>query len=171
MSTLPVLAHRTDLAQVGEGMRQFLSLRLGEEDYALPIEHIREIIEFGGLTPIPLMPPFLRGVINLRGAVVPVVDLAVRFGRERTEIARRTCVVIVELLQDKGVQVLGIMVDAVNAVLDVRACDVEPTPPFGARLRAEFVAGILRQGEGFVIIPDINQVLALEELSELTGAR
>jgi purine-binding chemotaxis protein CheW len=150
-------------------IQQFLTLTLGEELYALPIEHIREIIEFGGLTKIPMMPAFLRGVINLRGAVVPVVDLSVRFGRERTAIGRRTCIVIVEVTQDDTAQMLGIIVDAVNEVLAVEANLVETRPTFGARIRADFIAGILNRSEQFVIVLDIRQVLSVDEISELVG--
>jgi purine-binding chemotaxis protein CheW len=150
-------------------IQQFLTLTLGDELYALPIEHIREIIEFGGLTKIPMMPAFLRGVINLRGAVVPVVDLSVRFGHERTTIGRRTCIVIVEVVQDDEAQMLGIIVDAVNEVLAVEVNQVDARPAFGARIRADFIAGILRQNERFVIVLDIRQVLSVDEIRELVG--
>ncbi len=149
--------------------QQFLTLTLGSELFALPIEHIREIIEFGGLTEIPLMPAFLRGVINLRGAVVPVIDLSVRFGREPTGIAKRTCIVIVEVEQAEGMQLLGIIVDAVNEVLAVEGHQLENRPAFGARIRADFIAGILKQNEQFVIVLDIPQVLSLDELADLVG--
>ncbi|RON68800.1 chemotaxis protein CheW [Pseudomonas fluorescens] len=149
--------------------QQFLTLTLGEELYALPIGHIREIIEFGGLTEIPLMPPFLRGVINLRGAVVPVIDLSRRFSRECTAIGRRTCIVIVEVEQDSAAQMLGIIVDAVNEVVAVEADQVEQRPAFGARIRADFIAGIINQNEQFVVVLDIRQVLSIEEISELVA--
>jgi purine-binding chemotaxis protein CheW len=149
--------------------QQFLTLTLGDELFALPIEHVREIIEFGGLTSIPMMPTFLRGVINLRGAVVPVIDLAVRFGREQTAISRRTCIVIVEIEQDDATQFLGIMVDAVNAVLTVDPNQLEPRPAFGARIRADFIAGILNQDEQFIVILDIQQVLSVTEIADLIG--
>ncbi len=149
--------------------QQFLTLTLGDELFALPIEHIREIIEFGGLTEIPLMPSFLRGVINLRGAVVPVIDLSVRFGRERTAIARRTCIVIVEVEQDGSTQLLGIIVDAVNEVLTVEPRQVEPRPAFGARIRADFIAGILNQNDKFIVILEIQQVLSVNEIADLIG--
>ncbi|MDB6141909.1 MAG: chemotaxis signal transduction protein [Pseudomonas sp.] len=150
-------------------IQQFLTLTLGDELYALPIGHIREIIEFGGLTEIPLMPTFLRGVINLRGAVVPVIDLSVRFGRDRTAIGRRTCIVIVEVEQEDTAQMLGIIVDGVNEVLAVEAHQVEQRPSFGARIRADFIAGIINQNARFVIVLDIRQVLSIEEISELVA--
>lgn len=160
---------RTPAQQDTPLIQQFLSLTLGKELYALPIEHIREIIEFGGLTEIPMMPAFLRGVINLRGAVVPVIDLSVRFGRERTVIGRRTCIVIIEVEQDDNAQMLGIIVDAVNEVLAVEANQVEARPAFGASIRADFIAGILRQNEQFVIVLDVRQVLSVDEISDLVG--
>ncbi|CDF82165.1 chemotaxis protein CheW [Pseudomonas sp. QL9] len=171
MSNLPVRTRAQDLVQVESSpAQQFLTLSLGDELFALPIEHIREIIEFGGLTRIPLMPPFLRGVINLRGAVVPVIDLAVRFGREHTVIARRTCIVIVEVALGDGLQLLGVIVDAVNEVLAVDADQLEARPAFGARIRADFISGILKQNDQFIVVLNIPQVLSLDELAELVGA-
>ena len=170
MSTLPAHIQGRAAAPVETPLtQQFLTLTLGQELFALPIEHIREIIEFGGLTEIPLMPSFLRGVINLRGAVVPVIDLAVRFGRERTPIAKRTCIVIVEVEQGESMQLLGIIVDAVNEVLAVEGHQLESRPAFGARIRADFIAGILKHNEQFVVVLDIPQVLSLDELAELVG--
>ncbi|MCU1719425.1 chemotaxis protein CheW [Pseudomonas sp. 5P_3.1_Bac2] len=151
-------------------VRQYLTLSLGEELFALPIEQVREIIEFSALTHIPLMPEFLRGVLNLRGAVVPVIDLAVRFEREPMRIGKRTCIVIVELAQGDSVQSLGIMVDTVNAVLDVPLNQVQARPTFGARLRADFIAGILEHQEQFMVVLDINQVLSLQELAALVAS-
>lgn len=149
--------------------QQYLSLALGEEWFALPIEHVREIIECSGLTPIPLMPSFLRGVINLRGAVVPVIDLAVRFGRERTLIGKRSCIVIVEVAQADSVQSLGIIVDTVSAVLAVQPDQVQARPAFGARLRADFIAGILEHQQQFMVVLDVTQVLSLHELAALVA--
>ncbi len=170
MSTLPAHLQGRSAALVETPLtQQFLTLTLGQELFALPIEHIREIIEFGGLTEIPLMPSFLRGVINLRGAVVPVIDLAVRFGRERTAIAKRTCIVIVEVEQNDSLQLLGIIVDAVNEVLAVEGHQLENRPAFGARIRADFIAGILKHREQFVVVLDIPHVLSLDELAELVG--
>ncbi|NUU37769.1 chemotaxis protein CheW [Pseudomonas sp. C2B4] len=169
MSSSTLNQSRVPALQDAPLIQQFLTLTLGEELYALPIEHIREIIEFGGLTKIPMMPAFLRGVINLRGAVVPVVDLSLRFGYERTVIGRRTCIVIVEVVQEDEAQMLGIIVDAVNEVLAVDADQVDARPTFGARIRADFIAGILSQNEQFVIVLDIRQVLSVDEIRELVG--
>jgi purine-binding chemotaxis protein CheW len=167
MSHLP----STSMASTAEGAasQQYLTMRLGQELFALSIEHIREIIEFNGLTEIPLMPDFLRGVINLRGAVVPVLDLALRLGREGTVIGKRTCIVIVEVQRDGYTQLIGVLVDAVNDVLEVQASQLEPRPSFGARIRTEFIASILKHEERFMVVLDLAHVLSLDELAELVG--
>ncbi|WP_051711215.1 chemotaxis protein CheW [Andreprevotia chitinilytica] len=169
LPTTTASASRQLPGQESPGSRQFLTFTLGGELFAIPIEHIREIIEFGGLTEIPMMPNFLRGVINLRGAVVPVVDLAARFGRNTTEIARRTCIVILEVVQEEQILPLGVIVDAVNEVLSVEHGQVEPRPAFGAKIRADFIEGMISLGERFVIALDIQQVLSVEEMSTLIG--
>ena len=153
-----------------EAPRQYLTFSLGQELLAMPIAPIREIIEFNGLTDIPLTPAFLRGVINLRGAVVPVIDLSVRFGRQETQIGRRTCVVIVEVTLEDGLYPLGVIVDSVSEVLDVEAGSIEARPGFGAGLRSDFVSGMLNIGGKFVVVLDMNCVLSVEELEQLVGA-
>ncbi|MFT4173366.1 MAG: chemotaxis protein CheW [Rhodocyclaceae bacterium] len=146
---------------------QYLTFTSNAELYAMPIAPIREIIEFPGLTHIPLTPAFLRGVINLRGAVVPVVDLAVRFGRQETVIGRRTCVVIVEVVRDDQTHAIGIIVDAVNEVLDVEAANLEERPGFGTGLRSDFVSSMLRLNERFVVVLDMGAILSIEEMAEM----
>lgn len=149
--------------------RQFLTFVLGEEMFAMPIVDIREIIEFCSLTEVPLMPNFLRGVINLRGAVVPVIDLSVRFNRAPTPVAKRTCIVIMELVQEQQTLLLGVMVDAVRAVLTVENEKIEPPLSFGARLRADFVEGMINIKDRFVVVLDVKAVLSVDELSTLIG--
>lgn len=149
--------------------RQFLTFLLGEEMFAMPIGDIREIIEFCALTEVPLMPSFLRGVINLRGIVVPVIDLSVRFGRAPTPVAKRTCIVIMEVTQDEQTMLLGVMVDAVRAVLTVENDKIEPPLSFGARLRADFVEGMINIKDRFIVVLDVSAVLSVEELSSLMG--
>lgn len=149
--------------------QQFLTFRLGSERFAISIQSIREIIEFPGLTTIPLTPAFLAGVINLRGAVVPVIDLSVRFGRAKTEIGRRTCIVIVEVTVEDELQPLGVIVDAVDEVVDIEAAQIEMRPNFGAGIRADFVSGMLRQGSAFVVALNLDKVLSAEELEQMIG--
>jgi len=149
--------------------QQYLTFMLGGEIFAIGILRIKEIIEYGELTTVPTMPAFIRGVINLRGAVVPVVDLASRFGGKVAAVTRRSCIVIVEVAHETSQQVMGIMVDAVNEVLEIPSEQVEPSPAFGARIRADFIAGMGKVEGRFVIILDVNRVLSLDEIAQLTG--
>ncbi|MBV2235457.1 MAG: chemotaxis protein CheW [Sterolibacterium sp.] len=154
------------LASAGEA-NQYLTFNLGGEMYALGILNIKEIIEFGQLTEVPMMPSFMRGVINLRGAVVPVIDLAARFSNTPSTIQRRTCIVIVEIPQDDGHQDIGILVDAVSEVLEIPASEIEPAPTFGARIRSDFIAGMGKIDGRFVIILEIRRVLSIDDLASL----
>jgi purine-binding chemotaxis protein CheW len=143
---------------------------LGGEVFAIGILAIKEIIEYAGLTTVPLMPDCVRGVINLRGAVVPVIDLAARFGRPATQIGKRTAIVIVEIDADGEQQVVGVMVDAVNAVIDIAASEIEPAPQFGVRVRSEFIAGMGKVNGKFVILLNTDQVLSVTELEAMVQA-
>lgn len=146
---------------------QYLTFVLGTEVFAIGILAIKEIIEYGHLTEVPMAPACIRGVINLRGAVVPVMDLAVRLGRSRNEVAKRTCIVIVEAVRDGQREEMGIVVDAVNAVLDIPAADIEPPPRFGTNVNAAFIHGLGKVDGRFVILLDTATVLTVEE----AGAR
>lgn len=160
----------TGLAVAAEP-QQYLVFSLCGETFAIGICSIKEIIEYGQLTEVPMMPELVRGVINLRGAVVPVVDLAVRFGRKPTEVARRTCIVIVETeAQPDEVQVIGVIVDAVNEVLDIPAQEIEPAPSFGARIRSDFIEGMGKVAGKFVILLSLRHALSVDELSDIVGA-
>jgi purine-binding chemotaxis protein CheW len=140
---------------------QFLSFMLDGEMYAMNLQPVREIIEYAGETTVPMMPPCIRGVINLRGAVVPVLDLSVRFGRGASQIGRRSCIVIVETA---GL-VIGVLVDAVNTVLEIDPAEVEPPPSFGARLRIDFIAGVGKWNGRLVILLNTETVLSPEEIA------
>ena len=135
----------------------------------MEIRSIREVIQYGGLTEVPLMPAFIRGVINLRGSVVPVIDLSVRFGRALTEIARRTCIVILEVEHAGDMVTLGVIVDNVSEVLEIGPSEIEPAPAFGSNLRSEFLAGVGKVGGRFVILLDVNHVLSIDELAAVAG--
>lgn len=149
--------------------RQFLTFRAGGELFGMDIVHTREIIELTQLTPIPLMPEFLRGVINLRGEVVPVIDLGVRLERARLDCHRRSCIVVVEIPHEDQIQVLGLLVDAVSEVLELPESAVEPPPAFGATLRAEFIEGVARRNGGFVVLLDALHVLSLSQMAHLVS--
>jgi len=141
---------------------QYLTFMLAGEVFAIGILAIKEIIEYRGLTEVPMMPACVRGVINLRGAVVPVMDLLTRFGRTPSPITKRTCIVIVEVEAAQDRHVIGIVVDAVNAVLDIPASEIEAPPAFGARIRSEFIEGMGKVNDKFVILLDANRVLSLD---------
>ena len=156
--------------KVDEAPSQYLTFALGSEMFAVGILNVKEIIEYGNLTEIPMMPAFIRGVINLRGSVVPVIDLSARFGGSQTEVGRRTCIVIVEVEDDDAKHDIGIMVDAVSEVLDIPGSEIEPPPAFGAKIRADFIFGMGKVAGKFVIILNINKVLSVEEIALLTGS-
>lgn len=152
------------------GGRQYLSFRTDGERYALPIDSVREITEYRTMTTVPMMPAFVRGVINLRGHVVPVIDLACRFGLGLTEPGKRTCVIIMDVEATDGEPLrFGLMVDAVDSVFDVED-NLEPPPRFGTGLRADFIAGMVRESTGFIIILDINRVLSVDDMKRIASA-
>jgi purine-binding chemotaxis protein CheW len=155
---------------VAQEPQQYLTFMLGGEVFAIGILRIKEIIEYGQLTTVPMMPTFIRGVINLRGAVVPVIDLSVRFGRAPVDVTRRTCIVILEINEGDFRQDIGIVVDSVSEVLEIPANMVEPAPTFGAKIRTDFIQGMGKVNERFVIILNVLNVLSVEEMSQLTLA-
>jgi purine-binding chemotaxis protein CheW len=172
MTTMGVVKRRSAEARekMQEAGAQHLVFTLAGETYAMRIRSIKEVIQYGALTRVPLMPEFLRGVINLRGAVVPVVDLSVRFGRPGTEVGRRTCIVVLEVETTEGPVEIGILVDTVSEVLEIRASDIEPAPSFGQVLRQEFIEGIGKVGDQFLILLDVAHTLSIEELAGVQAA-
>jgi purine-binding chemotaxis protein CheW len=147
---------------------QYLTFMLGGEMFAIAILGIKEILEYSNLTGVPMMPAFVRGVINLRGAVVPVVDLSARFGRQTCEVTRRSCIVIIEADSEAGTQDVGLMVDAVSAVLEIPAGEIEPAPSFGARIRSDFISGMAKVAGKFVIVLNADRVLSVDEMARLS---
>ncbi|KGE51728.1 membrane protein [Xanthomonas axonopodis] len=150
--------------------QQYLTFLLGREMFGLGILGIKEIIEYRVPTDVPMMPPALRGVINLRGAVVPVVDLQQRFGRNASTITKRSCIVIVEIAHGELHQVLGLLVDAVSEVLDIAPSDIVDTPSFGAGIARDFIHAMGKIGERFVILLDADAVLGNDTLAQLPAA-
>ena len=140
---------------------------LGEDLFGIQINFIREIIEFEGITHVPMMPNFVRGIINLRGSVVPVIDLSVRFGRELTVLKPSTCVAILSLPGLEGYSEVGILLDAVCEVLEIPMEDIDPTPTFGARIRGDFIQGIATIEERFAILLNVQRALSVAELSAM----
>lgn len=151
-----------------EERRQMLRFTLCEALYALPIEPIREILQVGRMTKVPMMPTFVRGVMNLRGAVVPVLDLGARLGLHSTAIGRRTCIVIVESPNaDGGTQRHGVLVDAVHEVLEVEPSQVNTVPALGTRVAPHFISGVVRVQDHSVELLDVSRVFDDQELSRL----
>ncbi|MGZ5000108.1 MAG: chemotaxis protein CheW [Methylomonas sp.] len=149
---------------------QYLVFMLGKETFAMNIMLIKEITEVGRLTVVPRMPDFIRGVINLRGSVVPVVDLGARFDKPPMLITRRTCIIIIAVGNDEDdKQDIGVMVDGVNAVMEIPASDIMAPPSFGSHIRTDFINGIGKVMDNFVIILNVDYVLALEEITALAG--
>ncbi len=147
---------------------QYLTFHLGNELYGFEVSNIREVIEYNqitNITNIPLVPDYIKGVINLRGEVMPVVDLSSRLHEYNSTITKRTCIVIVELFDDDDTIHVGAMIDAVNAVIDILSDDIEPALGFGAKIRSDFIQGIGKAGDNFIILLNLNKVLDAEELS------
>jgi purine-binding chemotaxis protein CheW len=149
------------------GASQYLTFSAAGSTYAMGITAIKEIIEYGAITTVPLMPAFIRGVINLRGAVVPVVDLAARLGHPPAQPSRRTCIVIVETRHGEEVFDMGVVVDGVSEVIELSAQDLEPPPTFGANIRSDFIQAMARIRGQFVIVMRLEQVLSIDEVSHL----
>lgn len=151
--------------------KQYLTFRIGNENYGLELSQTREIIEYSGITEVPLMPNFLRGVINLRGEVVPVIDLAVRLGRKPIEVQKRTCIIVVELQSNEQNHVLGLLADSVSEVIEMSDENIEDAPSFGANIRADFIQGIAKREDEFVVLLDANNALSIRELAHLVEAQ
>ena len=143
---------------------QLLTFLIGNDEYGISILRVREIAEYHPLTPVPMAAPWMRGVMNLRGIVVPVVDLAARLGLEKTRVSRRTCLIIVEMDADAERVVIAVMVDGVSRVVDVASSDIQEPPPFG--LGIDFVPGLVRVDERLIVLLDLASILATSEVLE-----
>ncbi|UUF02925.1 chemotaxis protein CheW [Xanthomonas hortorum] len=163
-------AANTAAAPSSTAPQQYLTFLLGTEMFGLGILGIKEIIEYRAPTDVPMMPPALRGVINLRGAVVPVVDLQQRFGRNASAITKRSCIVIVEIAHGGTQQVLGLLVDAISEVLDIAPDDIAGAPSFGAGIARDFIQAMAKIGKRFVILLDADAVLSNDTLAQLPVA-
>jgi purine-binding chemotaxis protein CheW len=155
--------------QVGEPL-QYLTFSVAQEMYAVNTLSVREIIEYSQVTSVPMMPVFLRGVINLRGSVVPVVDLKARFGKDVTDLGSRTCIVILEAAKEGESQVLGVVVDSVSEVIEIFDIDIKPAPAFGNPIRTDFIKGMTKVRGAFVTLLQIEQVLCVDEIAGLMSA-
>jgi purine-binding chemotaxis protein CheW len=144
---------------------QYLTFKLGDEIFALDIAKVREVLDVTTITKVPHTPAFMCGVLNLRGSVVPVVDLRLKFGMSRTEYTVNTCIIIVEILVDNETTVLGALADSVQEVMDLTSENIEPAPKIGTRLNTEFIKGMGKQDNAFMIILNIDKVFSVDELA------
>jgi purine-binding chemotaxis protein CheW len=143
---------------------QYLTFFLAGEEYAISILQVTDIIECGTVTRVPGTPPWIRGVHNLRGTVVPVIDLAIKFGLPPTEVTRRTCIVIVELRADDETLIMGVMADSVHQVVDFTAEQIQPPPAFGPRVNVDCLLGMASTNGKFVLLLNIDRVLSSDEI-------
>lgn len=151
----------------GSGPQQFLSFLLQDEVFAMDIRCVREIIQHAAMTTVPLMPAFVRGVINLRGAVVPVIDLQSRFGRGRSVVGKKTCIIVFDGSRDGEKIELGLMVDAVSEVITIAPDQIEPPPQFGTTIRRDFIQGMGKVQGAFVVILEPARALDVDDMAGL----
>jgi purine-binding chemotaxis protein CheW len=145
-------------------LEQYLSFELAGAEYGVGILSVKEILQYETITPVPSVPRSVRGVINLRGSVVPVVDLAVKFGLAETSVTRRTCILIVEVKLDGRPTVMGLMADSVREVIELSAQDIEPPPAFGSQVKVEHLLGMGKAGgKRFVLLLDVDRVVSADE--------
>src|SRR5579863_2982778 len=150
-----------------QDVHQYLTFMIRGEEYAISLLKVKEIIEYDTVTQVPKTPEWIRGVINLRGSVVPVIDLAVKFRQTPSVAGKLTCIVITELQSGDEAAVMGIMADSVRQVIDLRPQDIEEPPTFGTRIRVDYMLGMARSGKKFCLLLDTEKVLSTDELLEL----
>jgi purine-binding chemotaxis protein CheW len=150
--------------------KQYLTFTLGKEVFGIDILVVKEIIQYTEISGVPMMPDYIRGIINLRGAVVPVIDMHVRFGHAAAQVGKRSCIIILEVVVQGKTFIIGAMVDAVSAVIDVPDQQIEAPPRFGNQARNEFISGIGKIDEQFIIILNINKTFSIEELEAMSSA-
>ncbi len=153
---------------MGEG--KYLTFTLADEECNISILKVKEIIGMASITSVPQTLEFVKGVMSLRGKVIPVVDLRLKFGMEKIGYTERTCIIVVEIQSQTGTVMIGIVVDAVSEVLNIKGEDIEETPTFGARLNTDYILGMAKMGGGVKILLDINSVLSTEEIGALEKA-
>ena len=149
---------------------KYLTFTLEKEEYGIGILKVKEIIGMMSITSVPRTPAFVKGVINLRGKVIPVIDLRCKFGMDTIDYSERTCIIVVEIEAVSGTVMIGIVVDSVSEVLSIKGEDIEETPAFGTKLDTEYILGMAKVEGGVKILLDIDKVLSTEEISLLEKA-
>lgn len=148
--------------------QRFLTMTLGQEIFAIDIFSVREILDYTDITRIPQTPDFMRGVVNVRGSAVPVVDLKMKFGLGQVERTLNTRIVIVEIRREDTVSVMGALADSVKEVLELETERIDPPPRMGAAVRADFIRGIGKHGDRFILILDVDKVFSTDEIQDLS---
>ena len=150
---------------------KYLTFSLAQEQYGIGILKIKEIIGMMPITTVPRTPVFVRGVINLRGKVIPVIDLRLKFDMEKSDYDERTCIIVVEIDSDEMTVLIGIIVDSVSEVLNIQESDIEPTPGFGSALDTDYILGMAKMDRGVKILLDIDKVLNTKEIKILNKTK
>jgi purine-binding chemotaxis protein CheW len=146
---------------------QYLTFTLNEEHYAVPVSKVREVLEYTRITKLPRTASFMKGIINLRGSGVPVIDLRLKFGMEETPVAKDTAIIVLDVEGVEGSVIVGALADAVHEVVEIAADKVEPAPRFGTKLAAEFIKGVGKRDDAFIIILDIDRIFNSDEVAML----
>ncbi len=146
-------------------VKPYLTFTLGDELFSVEVSKVREVLDYTNITKIPRTPEYMRGVINLRGSVVPVMDLRLKFGMSKTENKRNTCIIVLEINTDDETIILGALADSVQEVFELEPDQIEPAPRFGTKFKAEFLRGMGKRDENFIMILDIDKVFTTDELS------
>jgi len=154
----------------GTTANQFLTFTLDGEQYAIGVAKVREVLEHTKITKLPKTAEYMKGIINLRGMGVPVIDLRLKFGMEETPVTKDTSIIVMEVEGLEGAVVVGALADAVHEVVDIEAQNIEPAPKFGTRLAAEFIRGVGKRDETFIIILDIDRIFNSEDMSAIRTA-
>jgi len=161
---------QTETTDVGKRLAgKYLTFKLGEEEFGIEILKVQEIIQLQKITKVPRAPQFVRGVINLRGKVIPVVELRRKFGMEQQEDTDKTCIIVVRIASENADVTMGIIIDEVKEVLDIDAGNIEETPSFGASIDTDFIMGIGKIGENVKMLLDIDKVLSISELNSVSS--
>lgn len=166
------MSHHTDLAETGKDgttTGKYLTFELADEGYGIEILKVKEIVGMMSITPVPRLPEYVKGVVNLRGKVIPVIDLRLKFGMNAADYTDRTCIIVVEIMQNTDKTRIGLVVDAVSEVLNVRSENVEPPPSFGSRLQTNYILGMAKFEDSVKILLDIDLILTAETIEKLTN--
>jgi purine-binding chemotaxis protein CheW len=156
---------------IPEAAGQCLTFKLGEEIFGIDVKKVREILEMIKITRVPQMPDFVQGVINLRGSVVPVIDMRLKFGMQDAVRTINSCIVVVEVEIDSEAAIFGALVDSVQEVVELESKDIEPAPRMGTYLKAEYIKGMGKHNDGFIIILEADKIFSVEELDDIRSSK